>query len=338
MFSVPLDRRTWSGLVLAALLTLPACSKSEPNATDTPPPKATDESAKATATPGDKKIAIVVSTLNNPWFVVLRDAAEARCKELGYETAAFESQNDTTKETAHFENIIAAGYSAILFNATDSDGSIANVRRAKEAGIPVFLIDREINANDVATSQILSDSYSGCVELGQYFVETVGKEGKYVEILGQSGDNNTHNRSKGFHSVVDKFPGLKMVAQQPGDFDRAKAFEVMETILQDQPEIDAVFCGNDAMAMGAYSALVAAGKTDVKVFGFDGADEVVKLIADGKIAATGMQFPKDMARTAAEFADQWIKGKREFEQKIPVAVELVTKDNVAEYADFGRKE
>ena len=78
----------------------------------------------------------------------------------------------------------------------------------------MFCIDREINANDAATSQILSDSYSGCVALGQYFVEHVGEEGKYAELLGLVGDNNTHNRSKGFHSVVDRYPGLKMVAQQ----------------------------------------------------------------------------------------------------------------------------
>ncbi len=324
--------------LLIATTVIPSCSKSE-----TPPsPVSPDASAQgaAAAPKGEKKkIAVVISTLNNPWFVVLKNTAIERCEELGYEATEFDSQNDTAKETSHFENIIAAGYGAILFNATDSDGSIENVKKAKEAGIPVFCIDREINATDVATSQILSDSYSGCVALGEYFVEQVGEEGNYVEILGQSGDNNTHNRSKGFHSVVDEYEGLKMVGQQPGDFDRAKAFEKMESILQDQPKIDAVFCGNDAMAMGAYQALVAAGRDQVKVFGFDGADDVVKLIAEGKIVATGMQFPKDMARKAAEFADQWLReGKRDFEQKIPVAVELVTKDNVAEYADFGRNE
>jgi ABC-type sugar transport system substrate-binding protein len=309
-------------IALVACQTLTSCSQKD----------------SATAS-GKPKIAIVISTLNNPWFVVLADAAQERAQELGYESAVFDSQNDTAKETSHFENIIAAGYGAILFNPTDADGSIANVRRAKDAGVPVFCIDREINANDAATSQILSDSYSGCVALGEYFVETVGEEGAYVELLGLTGDNNTHNRSKGFHSVVDRFEGLKMVAQQPADFDRAKALEVMESILQDQPKIDAVFCGNDAMAMGAYQALVAAGKADdVKVFGFDGADDVVKLIADGKIAATGMQFPKTMARTAAEFADKWFKGQREFEQKIPVAVELVTRENVREFGDYGRKE
>ena len=290
---------------------------------------------------GDDKasMAIVVSTLNNPWFVVLAETAKQRAQELGYSATVFDSQNDTDKETAHFENILASGYDAILFNPTDADGSVANVRRAKAADVPVFCIDREINANDAATSQILSDSNSGCVALGQYFVEQVGEEGEYAELLGLLGDNNTHIRSKGFHSVVDRYPGLKMVAQQSAEFDRTKGLEVMEFILQGNPNIAAVFCGNDAMAMGAYQALAAAGKaSEVKVFGFDGADDVVRLIAEEKIAATGMQFPKTMARTAAEFADQWIQGKRDFPQKVPVAVELVTQENVSNYGDYGLKD
>jgi len=284
------------------------------------------------------KIAVVVSTLNNPWFVVLGETAKARAKELGYDATIFDSQNDTAKEAANFENLIADGYQAIIFNPTDANGSIANAQKAKAAGIPVFCIDREINSTNAATAQMLSDSYSGCVKLGEYFVEQVGETGKYVELLGLVGDNNTWNRSKGFHSVVDRYPGLKMVAQQSAEFDRAKGLEVLEAILQKNPDINAVFCGNDAMAMGAYQALVAAGKDQqVKVFGFDGADDVVKLIAGGKIAATGMQFPKKMARQAAEFADQYLHGKRDFAQKIPVAVELVTQENVGKYGDYGRK-
>jgi len=290
-------------------------------------------------TPAAKtKIAVVISTLNNPWFVVLGETAKARAIELGYDATIFDSQNDTAKEASHFENLIAAGYKAVLFNPTDANGSVANVLKAKAAGVPVFCIDREINSTNAATAQLLSDNYSGCVALGQHFVKVVGKEGKYAELLGLVGDNNTWNRSKGFHSVVDRYPGLKMVAQQSADFDRAKGLEVFESILQKNPDINAVFCGNDSMAMGAYQALVSAGKADkVKVFGFDGADDVVKLIAEGKIAATGMQFPKTMARNAAEFADQYIKGKRDFAQKIPVKVELVTKDNVSKYGDYGKK-
>ncbi|ELP35534.1 monosaccharide-transporting ATPase [Rhodopirellula baltica SWK14] len=266
---------------------------------------------------------------------MLAESARDSAIELGYDAVIFDSQNDPSKETAHFDNVIASGYSAVLFNPTDADGSIANVRRAKEAGVPVFCMDREINATDAAVSQILSDNYSGCVAIGQHFVKEVGESGEYAELLGLVGDNNTRNRSDGFHSVVDRYPDLKMVAQQSADFDRAKALEVMEAILQANPDIKAVFCGNDAMAMGAYQALLAAGKAEqVKIFGFDGADDVVAMIQEGKIVATGMQFPKLMAKTAAEYADQYLKGDRDLLQKVPVAVELVHQGNAEKFGDF----
>jgi ABC-type sugar transport system substrate-binding protein len=278
------------------------------------------------------KMAVVISTLNNPWFVVLGESAAARARELGYEAQIFDSQNNSAKEAEHFDNIIAMGYDAILFNPTDADGSVLNVKRAKEAGIPTFCMDREINSRDAATTQLLSDSFSGCVKLGQFFVRQMNKKGNYVEILGLVGDNNTWNRSNGFHSVVDEFPGLKMVAQQSADFDRNKAMDVMETIMQGNPDIDAAFCGNDAMALGAYQAVLAAGKADkVKIFGFDGSDDAVNAIAEGKIAATVMQFPVLMSRTSADLADQYIKGKRGFSTKTPVEVVLVTSENVSKY-------
>lgn len=279
-----------------------------------------------------QKMAVVISTLNNPWFVVLAESAASRAEELGYEATIFDSQNNSAKEAEHFDNIIAMGYSAILFNPTDADGSVLNVKRAQQAGIPTFCMDREINAKDAAVTQLLSDNFTGCVKLGQYFVRQLNQKGNYVEILGLVGDNNTWNRSNGFHSVVDEFPGLKMVAQQSADFDRNKAMDVMETIMQANPDIDAVFCGNDAMAMGAYQAVLAAGKQNhIKVFGFDGADDAVRGIADGKIAATVMQFPILESRTSAELADEYIKGKRDFARKTPVEVILVTPENVAEF-------
>jgi len=287
---------------------------------------------------GKKKIAVVVSTLNNPWFVFLAETAADKAKELGYDAKIFDSQNNTALESDHFENIIVSGFEAILFNSTDADGSVANVIKAKEAGIPVFCMDREINAVDAATSQILSDSYSGAVAIAKYFTRSLNKKGNYVEILGLVGDNNTWARSKGFHSVVDNYPGLKMLAQQSADFDQNKAMEVMESILQAHPDIDAVFCGNDGMAMGAYQALISAGKaTNVKVFGFDGAADVIEAINDKRVTATGMQFPKVMAETAAQFADEYIKGRRDFPQRIPVAVELVTQKNISDYIAYGKK-
>ena len=313
-------RNIFAPVMFACILVCPSCK--------------TDVSKNA-----KKKVAVIISTLNNPWFVVLAQTAAAKAQSLGYETKIFDSQNNTSLEADNFENALASGYNAILFNPTDADGSVVNVLKAKAAGVPVFCMDREVNSVEGATSQILSDNYSGCVAIGKYFVEQMNKNGKYVEILGLVGDNNTWNRSKGFHSVVDFYPGLKMVAQQSADFDRNKAMEVMESLLQAHPDLNAVFCGNDAMASGAYQALVAAGKErDVKVFGFDGAEDVVKSIKDKRIVATGMQFPKVMAATAANYADEYFKGKRDFPQKMPVAVELVTQQNVNDYAGYGKKD
>jgi ABC-type sugar transport system substrate-binding protein len=284
------------------------------------------------------RMAVVVSTLNNPWFVFLAETAAAKAKALGYDAKIFDSQNNTALESDHFENIIVSGFDAILFNSTDANGSVANVLKAKAAGVPVFCMDREVNSVDGPTSQILSDSYSGAVAIGKFFSQQLNKKGKYVELLGLVGDNNTWARSKGFHSVVDNYPGFKMVAQQSADFDRNKALEVMESVLQANPDINGVFCGNDAMAMGAYQALVSSGKADkVKVFGFDGAEDVIIAISENKVVATGMQFPKVMAETAAQFADEWVKGKRDFPKKIPVAVELVTTKNIGDYIAYGKK-
>ncbi|MBD3267196.1 substrate-binding domain-containing protein [bacterium] len=288
--------------------------------------------------PQTNQVAVIVSTLNNPWFVVLAETAKEEAEKFGYDVTIFDSMNDTAKETEHVENVIAAGYRAVLFNPTDADGSISNVQKAKKAGIPVFCMDREINSTDAAVAQYLSDNYSGCVALGQYFVKKV-KKGKYIELLGLVGDNNTFNRSSGFHSVVDQYPDLVMVAQQSADFDRTKALEVMESLLQAHPDIQAVFCGNDAMAMGAYQALASAGKEDaVQVFGFDGAGDVINAIKEKKITATVMQFPKLMAKKAAEGAHDYLNGKRDFQQKVPVNVELVTQENIQTYEAYGKKE
>jgi len=308
-------------LIILCLLTITACKN------------------RTAGNKGDsKKVAVIVSTLNNPWFVFLAQTAAAQAKSLGYEAKIFDSQNNTATETDNFENAIASGYQAILFNPTDANGSVVNVNKAKAAGVPVFCMDREVNSVTGPTSQILSDSYSGCVDLGKYFVQQMRKKGKYVEILGIVADNNTWNRSKGFHSVVDNYPGLQMVAQQSADFDRNKGMEVMESILQAHPDIDGVFCGNDAMAMGAYQALAAAGKASkVKVIGFDGAEDAIQGIKDGKITATCMQFPKVMAQTAANYADDYFKGKRDFPKKIQVGVEMVTGKNINDYIAYGKK-
>jgi len=284
--------------------------------------------------PAKGRMAVVISTLNNPWFVVLGESAAAKARELGYEAVIFDSQNNSAREAEHFDNIIAMKYDAILFNPTDADGSVLNVKRAQAAGIPTFCMDREINSRDAAVTQLLSDNFTGCVKLGEFFVREMNRKGNYVELLGLVGDNNTWNRSRGFHSVVDEFPGLKMLAQQPANFDRNTALEVMESLMQAHPNIDAVFCGNDAMALGAWQAIMGAGKAgQIKVFGFDGSDDALRSIADNRLSATVMQFPVMMAEMSAVLADEYINGRRDFDARTPVEVILITRQNVHEFID-----
>lgn len=292
--------------------------------------------ASGSAAPS-RQIAVVVSTLNNPWFVVLANTARDEAQRRNYKVTIFDSQNDPAKEAAHFENIVASRYGAVLLNATDAQGSVANVMKARVANIPVFTMDREVNSR-APVSQVLSDNYAGAVDVGIEFVDALGERGRYVELLGIVTDNNTWNRSKGFHSVVDRYPQLQMVAQQSAEFDRSKALEVMEAILQRDAAIDAVFCGNDAMALGAYQALLGAGLAErVKVFGFDGSDDALDSIAAGRMAATAMQYPKVMAEKVAEFADRYLRGERDLPARLPIHVDLVTGENIAEFGDYGRR-
>jgi ribose transport system substrate-binding protein len=220
----------------------------------------------------------------------------------------------------------------VLFDATDAKGSVLNALHAARAGVPVFTMDREIDSREAAVSQVISDNYAGAEAVGEYFIRQVGERGQYVELLGLVGDNNTWNRSRGFHSVVDRYPGLRMVAQQTAEFDRSRALDIMESILQAHPDIQAVFCGNDAMALGAYQALLGAGRAQsVRVFGFDGSQDAVKAIAAAKISATAMQYPQIMAATAAEFADRYLRGERNLPRRVAVAVDLVTSGNAASF-------
>lgn len=279
-----------------------------------------------------RRIAIVVSTLDNPYFVVLANTAAQEAHRLGYRATIFDSQDDPAKEASTFENIIAAGYSAVLLNATDDEGSVGNALMAMHAHIPVFTMDRAIESDQATVSQVVSDNYAGAVEVGQYFVRQLQGHGRYVELLGLVGDNNTWIRSNGFHSVVGRYPGLKMVAQQSADFDRSRALGVMDSILQAHPDIDAVFCDNDTMALGAYQAVLAAHLDhEVRVFGFDGSADGVAAIEAGHLEATAMQYPDVIARLAARFADRYLRGDRDIPPRTLVAVSLVTRPNVARF-------
>jgi erythritol transport system substrate-binding protein len=209
------------------------------------------------------------------------------------------------------------------------------VQKAKDAGIPSFLIDREINATGVAAAQIVSNNYQGAQLGAQEFVKLMGEKGNYVELVGKESDTNAGIRSKGYHDVIDEYPDLNMVAQQSANWSQTEAFSKMESILQANPDIKGVISGNDTMAMGAWAALEAAGRKDVIVVGFDGSNDVRDSIKAGGIKATVLQPAYAQAQMAVEQADAWIKtGKGPAEEKQLMDCVLINSDNAGKLETF----
>lgn len=280
-------------------------------------------------------IAIITPSHDNPFFKAEADGADARAKELGYETLVLVHDDDANKQSQLFDTAIARGAKAIILDNAGADASVAPVRRAREAGIPSFLIDREITESGVAVSQIVSNNYQGAQLGAEEFVRLMGEAGKYAELVGKESDTNAGIRSSGYHDIIDQYPDLEMVAQQSANWSQTEAFTVMESILQANPDIKGVISGNDTMAMGAWAALEAAGRTDVIVVGFDGSNDVRDSILAGGIKATVLQPAYRQAQIAVEQADQYLKtGSTGQEEKQLMDCVLINADNAGALETF----
>lgn len=252
-------------------------------------------------------IFIITPSHDNPFFKTEAVAADDEATKMGYATTVLSHDDDANLQDQQFDTAIAAGALAIIVDNAGADATIGPVRRAKEAGIPSFLIDREINETGLAVSQIVSNNYQGAVIGAEKFVELMGEEGKFVELVGKESDTNAGIRSKGYHEILDQYPALEMVARQSANWSQTEAYEKMESILQANPDIKGVICGNDTMAMGAMAALKAAGMGDVIVVGFDGSNDVRDSILAGDIKATVLQTCAYNARLAVQQADKYIE-------------------------------
>nr|WP_298102785.1 D-ribose ABC transporter substrate-binding protein [uncultured Shinella sp.] len=284
-------------------------------------------------------IAIITPSHDNPFFKAEAVGAEAKAKELGYETLVLVHDDDANKQSQLIDTAIGRGAKAIILDNAGSEASIAAVQKAKDAGIPSFLIDREINATGVAVSQIVSNNYQGAQLGAEEFVKLMGEKGNYVELLGREADLNAGIRSKGYHDVIDEYPDMKMVAQQSANWSQTEGYSKMETILQANPDIQGVIAGNDTMAMGAIAALQAAGRKDVIVVGFDGSNDVRDSIKAGGIKATVMQPAYAQAQLAVTQADTYIKtGKGPAEEKQLMDCVLITADNASKLETFALSE
>ncbi len=282
-------------------------------------------------------IVIITPAHDNPFFKAEADAADARAQELGYTTLLLEHNDDAALQDQHFDTAIARKAAAIILDNAGADASIAAIQKAKDAGIPTFLIDREINATGVALAQIVSDNYQGATLGAEEFVKLMGEKGTYVELLGKETDTNAHIRSQGYNDIISQYPDMKQVAQQSANWSQTEAFDVMQTIIQAHPDITGVISGNDTMALGASAALVAAGKSDVIVVGFDGSPDVIQSIKQGAIKATVLQPAALLATTAVDQASVYIQtGVAPKEEKQSIPCDLVNPDNADQYGVFAK--
>jgi erythritol transport system substrate-binding protein len=282
-----------------------------------------------------KLIVIITPSHDNPFFATEATAAEAKAKELGYTTLVLVHDDDANKQNELFDNAIAQKAVAIILDNAGADASIAAIDKAKAAGIPSFLIDREINKTGSAVAQIVSNNYQGATLGAQEFVKRMGEKGNFVELLGKESDTNAGIRSKGYHDVIDQYPDLKMVAQQSANWSQTEAFSKMESILQANPDIKGVISGNDTMAMGAAAALKAANRSDVIVVGFDGSNDVRDAIKAKQIAATVLQPAFDIAQLAVVQADAYLaKGSTALAEKQSIDCVLITADNADKLNNF----
>lgn len=285
-----------------------------------------------------KVIAVIVPPVENPFFGTMQEIAAAKAEELGYRTIKLVHDDDANKQMELFETVIAQGVAAIILDNAGADATVAAVQKAKDAGIGCFLVDREITKEGVAISQIISNNYQGATILAEYFAKLMVEEGKYVELTGKDTDTNAHIRSQGYHDVIDQIPGMEMVAQQTANWSQTEGYSVMETLLQQHPEIKGVICGNDTMALGAQAALLTAGRADVICVGFDGSDDAIESIMKGELKATSLQPVAEMATQAAIQADKWIKtGSTGKPEKQSIDMVLLTPENADQYEKFAPK-
>ncbi|NGN62599.1 D-ribose ABC transporter substrate-binding protein [Streptomyces sp. A7024] len=283
-------------------------------------------------------ITIITPASDNPFFKAEAAAAKKKAEKLGYQTSVASHDDDPNKQSELIDGAISRKSAAIILDNAGADASIGPVRKATKAGIPVFLIDREINETGIAKAQIVSNNAQGAQLAGQEFVKAMKGKGDYVELTGKESDTNAGVRSKGFKDVLSQYPDLKRVARQTANWDQQEAFSKMETILQRHPDIEGVIAGNDTMALGAVAALKADKRKDVVVVGFDGSPDAIAQIKAGKMHATVLQPAALGAERAVQQADKYIKtGKTGQPEKQAIDCELVTKENAAEFGLFARR-
>lgn len=283
---------------------------------------------------GSNVIYCITPSTSNPYFGTVQDQATKEGEKLGYEVKCVSHDDDAAKQLELFEAAINDKAAAIICDNAGADASIEAVQAARDAGIPTFLVDREINKEGVAVAQLVADNAQGAQEIAEAWVEAMNYEGKYAELLGKESDTNAQVRSENFHSIIDEYPDLEMVAQQTANWEQTEAYEKTEAILQSNPEITGIICGNDTMACGATQACIDAGRDDIKIIGVDGSDDAAAFIKSGNMVGTALQQIALITTTAVDEADAYLKGTAPETEKQLIPCVAITIDNVDNLSAF----
>ncbi|MEV5706267.1 substrate-binding domain-containing protein [Actinoallomurus sp. NPDC052274] len=280
---------------------------------------------------GDIKIGLSVSTLNNPYFVQLRQGAEAEAKKEGVKITTTDAQNDASQQVNQVQNFVSQNMKAIILNPVDSAAAAPAAKAADRAKIPVVAADRGVDGATV-TQTVASDNVAGGKLAAQELGKALGGKGKVAVLQGTAGTSAANDRQKGFTEGIKAFPGIQVVAQQPADFDRTKGLDVMTNIVQAHSDITGVFAANDEMALGAIKALGAKAGKQIKVIGFDGTPDGLKAIQAGTLTADVAQQPVLLGQMAVQAAVKAAKGDK-IDATVAVPVKVATKDNVAQFTN-----
>jgi ribose transport system substrate-binding protein len=282
-----------------------------------------------------KSVALVLKTLNHPFFVDMRRGAQDAADKLGVrlQVQAAEREIDVEKQMQIVENLIQTGIGALAITPSGSREIVSALVKARDAKVPIIVVDTRVDAKAAADAGVTtetfvgSDNYEGGRLAGNYVVKVSGGKARVGILEGIPGHETGDSRLRGFRDAVQGTPGIAIVASQPANWERDQGFNVFQNMLQAHPDIDAVFAASDLMALGAIEAIAAAGKTGkIRVVGFDALDDAKKAIAAGTMEASVAQFPYEMGRVAVESAVKAMRGER-LPPDINVKLELVTKEN-----------
>ena len=294
----------------------------------------TVEEAPAEDTGETLTFGLVTKALNNPFWEMMHEGsvevAEANNIELLY--LAPTKANNLEEQARLIDDLIAKKVDGIVLVPVDSTGIVPAIERANEAGIPVALANTNAAGGEVVTFSAV-ENYDAMGLLAEYAAQTLGEEGKVIILEGTAGAQTAIDRKAGVDDTLVNYPNIEVLASQTADFQRAQGLTVMENLLQAYPEIDAVIACNDEMALGAIEALDAAGRlADTMVFGFDGNNDAMKAVYEGRIVATCYQRPEKQAADAMQALIDYLAGE-EVPARIQTEATLIDETNISDYMD-----